>query len=109
LILTTMSDVFGLDSHERIGHSWIILGLNHSKYYFSQESTKFNRPKAPIAHSMKFDSAVFQNEGWLSGWFRAKYQATKEQSGIVWSPSQVYKIILIPHLQHAETDSRLLQ
>jgi hypothetical protein len=104
-----MSDVFGLDSHERIGHSWIILGLNHSKYYFSEESTKFDRPKARIAHSMKFHSAVFENKWWLSGWFWGKSQAIKEQSGLVLSPSQVYKIIMIPHPQHAETDSRLPQ
>jgi hypothetical protein len=71
LIRMRMSDLFGLVSHERIGHSWITLGLNHSKYYFSQESTKFDRPKAPIAHLMKFDSAVCQNEWWLSGWFGA--------------------------------------
>jgi hypothetical protein len=109
LILTIMSDVFGLDCHERIGHSWIILGLNHSKYYFCQESTKFDRPKALIAHPMRFHSAVFHNERWLSGWFRGKSQATKWKSGIVWSHFQVYKIILIPHKQQAETDWRLPQ
>jgi hypothetical protein len=109
LILTWMSDVFGLDSHERIGHSWIILCLNHSKYYFCQESTTFDRPKAPIAHRKRFESAVFQNERWLSGWFRGKSHAIKLQSGTVWSPFQVYKIIMIPHKQQAETDSRVPQ
>jgi hypothetical protein len=38
-----------------------------------------------------------------------KSQATKQQSGIVCSPFQVYKIILIPHNQQAETDLRLPQ
>jgi hypothetical protein len=56
---------------------------------------------------MRFHSAVFQNERWLSGLFRGKSQATKKQSGIVWSPFQVYKIILIPHKQQAEIDSDL--
>jgi hypothetical protein len=104
---TRMSHLCRLDSHKRIEHSWTIPGLTHSKYDFCQESTKFDRPKAPIAHPMRFHSAVFQNEWWLSGWFRGKSQATKGQSGLVRSLSQVYKIILIPHRQHAETDSRL--
>jgi hypothetical protein len=99
LILTMMSDLSGVDSHARIGHSWITFGLNHSKYYFYQESTKFDRPKAPIAHPMRFQSAFFQNERWLSGWFRDKSQTTKWQSGIVWSHFQVYKTTLIPHKQ----------
>jgi hypothetical protein len=51
----------------------------------------------------------FQNERWLSRLFWGKSQATKEQSGLVRSPSQVYKIILIPHRQHAKIDSRLPQ
>jgi hypothetical protein len=109
LILSTMSDMFGVDSQERIGHSSIVFGLDHSMYYFCQELTKFDRPKAPIAHPMRFHSAVFQNERGLSGLFRGKYQATKQKSGIVWTPFQVYNIILIPHNQQAETDSRLPQ
>jgi hypothetical protein len=48
LILTRMSDMFGLDSHERIGHSWIIPGFNHSKYYLSQESTKLTGSKLQL-------------------------------------------------------------
>jgi hypothetical protein len=98
-----MSDLFGLDCHERIGHSWVILGLNRSKYYFCQESTKFDRLKALIADPMRFRSAGFQNERWLSGLFRGKSQAITWQSGIVWSPFQVYRITLIPHKQQAET------
>jgi hypothetical protein len=104
-----MLDVSRFDSHEKIEYSWTIPGIIHSKYYFAQESAKFDRLKAPVAHPMRFHSAVFQNEWWLSGWFRGKSQATKEQSGLVRSPSQVYKIILIPHREHAETDSRLPQ
>jgi hypothetical protein len=38
-----------------------------------------------------------------------KYQDIKQQSGRVWSPFHVYKIILIPHKKQAETDSRLPQ
>jgi hypothetical protein len=59
--------------------------------------------------SNEISFGVFQNERWLSGWFQGKSQVTKWQSGIVWSPFQVYKIILIPHNQQAETDSRLPQ
>jgi hypothetical protein len=39
---------------------WTIPGLIHSKYYFGYESTKFDRPKAPIAHLMRSHSAVFR-------------------------------------------------
>jgi hypothetical protein len=31
--------------------------------------------QSPIAHPIRFHSAVCQNERWLSGWFRSKSQA----------------------------------
>jgi hypothetical protein len=60
LILTRMSDVFGVDSHERIGHSWIILGLNHSKYYFCQESTNLTGPKLSLPVPWDFIRRFFR-------------------------------------------------